>query len=62
MNRSSLISALLAGLSLSLVACEKPTVVNVPAAEPGPAGPQGALGNQGSSGETGKTGADAPAK
>jgi hypothetical protein len=64
MNRSILISALLS--TLSLAACEKPTVVNVPAtpaatpaAVPGPAGPQGATGSQGtagSAGETGKTG------
>ena len=62
MKNSLLISALLA--TLSLVACEKPTVVNVPAtpvAVPGPAGPQGATGGQGaegSKGETGKTGGD----
>ena len=62
MKNSLLISALLA--TLSLVACEKPTVVNVPAtpvAVPGPAGPQGATGSQGvegSKGETGKTGGD----
>ncbi len=63
MNHSILISALLG--TLSLVACEKPTVVNVPAttvAVPGPAGPPGATGSQGapgaegSKGETGKTG------
>ncbi len=67
MNRSMLMLALLA--TLSLAACEKPTVVNVPAAPaavPGPAGPpgatgdpgsKGATGNPGSKGETGKTGA-----
>lgn len=63
MNRSILISVLLC--TLGLAACEKPTVVNVPAtpaapaAVPGPAGPQGATGSQGtagSAGETGKTG------
>jgi len=57
MNRSILISALLA--SLGLVACDRPTVVNVPAAPtavPGPAGPQGATGNQGNTGATGRTG------
>jgi hypothetical protein len=54
MTRSILITALLAGLGLT--ACDKPTVVNVPAAVPGPAGPQGATGDQGSKGETGKTG------
>jgi len=71
MNRSLVISVLLAGLSLGLVACEKPTVVNVPAAAPGPAGPQGApgdqgatgsTGNQGRTGETGKPGAGESAK
>ncbi len=44
MNRSILIPALLA--TLSLAACDQPTVVNVPApaapvAVPGPAGPPG---------------------
>ena len=53
MNRSMLIAALLAALSLA--ACDKPTVVNVPptpAAVPGPAGPQGAPGNPGRKGDT----------
>ncbi|MEQ1592544.1 MAG: hypothetical protein ABL892_09175 [Thiobacillaceae bacterium] len=68
MNRSILIPALLA--TLSLVACDKPTVVTVPVpvAVPGPAGPagpsgspgetgyQGNQGEMGSPGETGKTG------
>ena len=57
MNRSMLISALLA--TLSLAACDRPTVVNVPAtpaAVPGPAGPPGATGNTGSKGATGNTG------
>ncbi|MCC8999805.1 MAG: hypothetical protein LM522_09955 [Candidatus Contendobacter sp.] len=66
MNRSMLMLALLAALSLA--ACDRPTVVNVPAtpvAVPGPAGPpgatgeqgsKGATGNQGSKGETGKSG------
>ena len=63
MNRSILISALLA--SLSLTACDKPTVVNVPPTSttttvpvpvPGPAGPQGATGSEGSKGEPGKPG------
>lgn len=55
MNRSILIPALLA--TFSLVACEKPTVVNVPAtpvAAPGPPGPQGATGDQGTAGAPGK--------
>lgn len=57
MNRSILIAALLA--TSSLVACEKPTVVNVPAtpvAVPGPAGPQGATGDQGTAGTAGAPG------
>ncbi len=59
MNRSILIPALLA--TLSLVACDKPTVVNVPApaapvAVPGPAGPQGEAGSQGATGSQGETG------
>ncbi|MDO8252941.1 MAG: hypothetical protein Q7T78_24910 [Rhodoferax sp.] len=57
MNRSILISALLA--TLGLAACDRPTVVNAPAtpvAVPGPAGPQGATGNQGSTGSQGETG------
>ena len=66
MNRTLLITALLA--TLGLAACDKPTIVNVPAtpvAVPGPAGPQGEAGSQGATGyqgnegiqgETGKTG------
>jgi hypothetical protein len=66
MNHTLLISALLA--TLSLAACDNPTVVNVPAtpvAVPGPAGPQGETGSQGATvyqgnegvqGETGETG------
>jgi hypothetical protein len=57
MNRSILISALLA--TLVLAACDKRTVVNVPAAPvvvPGPPGPQGATGSQGSEGSQGATG------
>ena len=57
MNRSMLMLALLAALSLG--ACDRPTVVAVPAtpvAVPGPAGPQGATGNQGSDGSKGETG------
>lgn len=57
MNRSILISAMLA--TLTLAACDKPTVVTVPAspvAVPGPAGPQGDTGSQGSTGEQGATG------
>lgn len=57
MKRTLLISALLA--TLSLAACDRPTVVNVPAtpvAVPGPAGPQGATGSQGETGSQGATG------
>ncbi len=58
MNRTPLYSlALLA--SLGLAACDKPTVVNVPAtpvAVPGPAGPTGATGATGNTGNTGSTG------
>ena len=56
-----LISATLA--TLGLAACDKPTVVNVPAtpvavpvAVPGPAGPQGATGNTGNTGNDGMKG------
>ncbi len=58
MNRSTLILALLA--TLTLAACDRPTVVNVPAtpvAVPGPAGPQGATGSQGATGNEGSQGA-----
>ena len=57
MNHSILISALFA--TLSLAACDKPTVVNVPAtpvAVPGPAGPQGETGAQGMMGTQGTEG------
>lgn len=48
--------------TLGLAACDRPTVVNVPAAPapaaiPGPAGPQGATGAQGSPGSEGEKGA-----
>jgi len=57
MNRYVLMSGLTAVLSLS--ACDKPTVVNVPAppaAVQGPAGPAGAPGTQGAQGEVGVQG------
>jgi hypothetical protein len=57
MNRLIPIAALLS--ALTLVACEKPTVVNVPAtpvAVPGPAGPQGETGSPGTAGSAGATG------
>lgn len=61
MNHSLLAAALL--VTVSLAACDKPTVVNVPppaVGEPGPAGPQGATGatgNQGVDGNKGTPGA-----
>jgi hypothetical protein len=57
MNRSMLMLALLAVLSLG--ACERTTVVEAPAtpaAVPGPAGPQGETGDPGRKGDTGKAG------
>ncbi len=57
MNRSILISTLFAALSLT--ACDKPTVVNVPAAAvavPGPVGPAGDTGVQGNTGNQGDPG------
>ena len=57
MKTTLLISALLA--TLTLAACDKPTVVNVPAtpvAVPGPAGPQGETGSQGATGYQGSEG------
>lgn len=57
MKYTMLISALLA--TLSLAACDRPTVVNVPAtpvAVPGPAGPTGATGSQGATGIQGNEG------
>jgi len=57
MNHALLISAVLA--TLSLAACDRPTVVNVPAtpvAVPGPAGPQGETGSQGATGYQGSEG------
>lgn len=57
MNRSILVSTLFAVLSLA--ACDRPTVVNVPAtpaAVPGPPGPQGATGSQGETGYQGNDG------
>ncbi len=61
MKHTMLISALLA--TLALAACEKPTVVNVPATPvavpvpvPGPAGATGATGSTGATGGTGATG------
>ncbi len=57
MKYSILFAALITVFGLS--ACDRPTVVNVPAtpaAVPGPAGPQGDTGTQGEAGTQGKTG------
>lgn len=62
MKHNLIISALLATLTLTVAACDRPaapTVVAVPGPAvvvPGPAGPQGAPGNTGSTGNTGTTG------
>ncbi len=61
MNRSILFVTLSAALVtvLSLPACDRPTVVTVPAttiAVPGPAGPQGETGSQGMMGNQGEQG------
>ncbi len=55
-----ILTASIIGL-LSLTACDKPTVVNVPAETiivpvPGPAGPAGESGQTGATGETGDAG------
>ena len=52
-------AALIALATLTLAACDRPTVVTTPAVVtvPGPAGPTGATGNTGSTGSTGSTGA-----
>lgn len=58
MNRSTPILLMLA--TLGLVACDRPTVVNMPATQvavPGPAGPTGATGKTGAQGFDGNTGA-----
>jgi len=56
MNHYLLIALMLTVLGLT--ACDKPTVVNVPAPEaiPGPAGATGERGAQGYQGDTGDTG------
>lgn len=57
MNNPFVLVSLLAVAGLS--ACDRPTVVNVPAtpvAVPGPAGPAGATGATGNTGGTGATG------
>ena len=54
-------AALIALATLTLAACDRPTVVNTPAVVPvpvpGPAGATGATGSTGSSGMSGSTGA-----
>lgn len=55
MNHALSITMLFAALCLA--ACDKPTVVNVPAAPaaaPGPAGPPGATGATGATGKPGE--------
>ena len=57
MNKTLLITALFA--TLSLVACERATVVTPTPSTvvvPGPAGPTGATGTQGATGDQGATG------
>lgn len=61
MNHSMSIAAFALFAGAALAACDRPTVVAVPAAPvvvpvPGPAGPTGAQGATGNQGETGKTG------
>jgi hypothetical protein len=57
MKYSILFASLITVFGLS--ACDKPTVVNVPATQvavPGPAGPQGKTGTPGTAGSQGETG------
>ena len=54
MNRYVLMATLLAAVSLT--ACDRPTVIGVPVAVPGPAGPTGATGATGDTGSQGNTG------
>lgn len=61
MKQNLIISSVLATLTLTLAACDRPapTVVSVPGPSvvvPGPAGPQGAPGSTGNTGSTGTTG------
>lgn len=50
--------AFIALATLTLAACDRPTVVNTPpvVTVPGPAGPTGATGSTGNTGSTGSTG------
>lgn len=54
MNKTLFVTALLAVITLT--ACERPAVVAVPVAVPGPAGPAGATGATGDTGSKGYTG------
>lgn len=54
MTRTFLIAALLA--TAALTACDRPAVVAVPVAVPGPAGATGATGATGGTGMAGSTG------
>lgn len=61
MKPSIIATATLAALTLTLAACDRPTVVAVPApgpavVVPGPAGPPGAPGNSGATGAPGTPG------
>lgn len=59
MKKSILLpAALIALATLTLAACDRPTVVTTPAVVtvPGPAGPTGATGDTGNTGNTGSTG------
>jgi hypothetical protein len=59
MKKSILLpAALIALATLTLAACDRPTVITPPAVVtvPGPAGPTGATGETGSTGNTGNTG------
>ena len=58
MKNTVLIAALL--LPLGLTACDKPTVVNVPAPTTPVPGPAGATGATGATGMTGQQGASGP--
>ena len=54
MNRHLMMTPLI--LAFALAACDRPAVVAVPVAVPGPAGATGATGDKGNTGDTGKTG------
>ncbi len=54
MNKTLFVTALLAAITLT--ACDRPAVVAVPVAVPGPAGPTGATGATGETGTKGYTG------